>query len=583
MLLEYHHFIMIATPYLVAILAVAAFTTAAEDTLDWWQTTVFYQIYPRSFKDSDGDGVGDLKGITSKMEHLKDAGIGAAWLSPIFKSPMVDFGYDIADFKAIEPLFGTIDDFKELKEKMTNLGIKLILDFVPNHSSNLSEWFQNSVKKIDPYTDYYVWVDGKPNADDPSKMDPPNNWLSNFGGSAWEWNEERGQFYLHQFAAGQPDLNYRNPVLVEEMKNVLRYWLDIGVDGFRVDAVPYLFEREDLPDEPKSGDPNAKPNEEKYLLHIYTQNQPETFDMISQFRAVVDEYKARDGHTRVMMVEAYANLTETMKYYGTPEKPGAHFPFNFQFISYLNNASTGQDVRDYVLQWEQNKPSWAWSNWVVGNHDNHRVASRFGPQLTDGINMLIQLLPGSAVTYNGEEIGMEDTFISWEQSKDPIALNAGPDRYTLFTRDPERTPFQWDDSTSAGFSQSETTWLPVNSNYKTLNLENEREATESHYKVYQKLVKLRNLNAIQTGALDIQAAGSNVVILSRYLSSEPSVIVAVNMGSDSETVDVTSLKGVSETLEVYTVSIESDLNEGDKVDPKAVRLGPKDGVVLLTA
>ncbi|KAK7794169.1 hypothetical protein R5R35_005369 [Gryllus longicercus] len=565
---------------LLALAALAASAAAAD--LDWWQTAVYYQIYPRSFKDSDGDGVGDLNGITSKLEHLKDAGVTATWLSPIFKSPMADFGYDIADFYNIDPLFGSNEDFFALKARADELGLKVLLDFVPNHSSNESEWFTKSIQRIDPYTDYYVWEDGVPNADDPSKRDPPNNWISNFGGSAWAWNEERGQFFLHQFGLGQPDLNYRSPALVEEMKNVLRFWLDRGIDGFRVDAVPFLFENATLADEPRSYDPSALPTDEKYLKHIYTQNLPETMDMLTQWRAVLDEYTAKDGETRVMLAEVYAPLLTTFEYFGTQEKPGAHLPFNFQFIQYLTNSSSAQDLVDLALQWQNGIPSWATSNWVVGNHDNHRAASRYGRELVDGLNMLVLLLPGVAVTYNGEEIGMEDAFISWSQSVDPMGLNAGPDRYQLFSRDPERTPFQWDDSKNAGFSDADTTWLPVNSDYKALNLKSEEGVAHSHYTTYQHLTTARKLPAVQRGALDIQALG-DVVAFSRTLEGEQTVVVLVNWGADSLTVDASVLAGAQGELTVLIPSDNASYAEGDVVEASSIKMGPKDGLVLTSA
>ncbi|GLH11384.1 Maltase 2 [Gryllus bimaculatus] len=406
--------------------------------------------------------------------------------------------------------------------------LKVLLDFVPNHSSNESEWFTKSIQRIDPYTDYYVWEDGVPNADDPSKRDPPNNWISNFGGSAWAWNEERGQFFLHQFGLGQPDLNYRSPAL-----NVLRFWLDRGIDGFRVDAVPFLFENETLADEPRSYDPSALPTDEKYLKHIYTQNLPETMDMLTQWRAVLDEYTAKDGETR-----------------------------------------GGCGVSCVVRA--------AAHHLRVGNHDNHRAASRYGRELVDGLNMMVLLLPGVAVTYNGEEIGMEDAFIPWSQSVDPMGINAGPDRYQLFSRDPERTPFQWDDSKNAGFSDADTTWLPVNSDYKALNLKSEEGVAHSHYTTYQHLTTARKLPAVQRGALDMQALG-DVVAFSRTLEGEQTVVVLVNWGADSLTVDASVLAGAQGELTVLIPSDNASYAEGDVVEASSIKMGPKDGLVLTSA
>ncbi|KAJ4433394.1 hypothetical protein ANN_15653 [Periplaneta americana] len=562
---------------LMAFLSTAAAAPAAE-ALDWWQTTVFYQVYPRSFMDADGDGVGDLAGIAQKLDHLQDAGVGAVWLSPIYKSPMADFGYDIANFTDVDPIFGTMKDFEDLKARAQELGIKLVLDFVPNHASNESEWFAKSLQKVDPYTDYFVWVD--PKTDEDGNRIPPNNWLSAFGGSAWEWREERQQYYLHQFAIQQADLNYNNPNLVEEMKDVLRFWMNKGVDGFRVDAVPYLFEDPELKDEPLSGDPNAQPGEAAYLSHIYTQNLPGTYDMVEQWREVVDAKKAEDGQTRLLMLETYASLEQVMAYYGTDERPGGHFPFNFLLITDLNNGSTALDFDETVHKWMDNMPAGRWANWVIGNHDNHRVATRYGRELADGLNMIAQLLPGSGVTYNGEEIGMEDTFISWEDTVDPAGVNAGPDRYQLFSRDPERTPFQWDDSVSAGFSTNATTWLPVNENYKQLNLEAQKAADVSHYKVYQRLLEARTLPVIQTGGLQTYAASEEVFAFSRTLEGSSPFVVVVNLGSNQEEVNLATLADVPEDLVVYVASIGSNRQAGAAVSKSNFVLDPKEGLVL---
>nr|CAD7575117.1 unnamed protein product [Timema californicum] len=491
----------------VLLVLVSAFLVSAtvalpvQEELDWWQKTVIYQIYPRSYRDSDGNGVGDLRGIWQRVKPIKDAGAGAIWLSPIYESPMKDFGYDIINQTVIDPLFGNMEDFMDLMNITHLLGMKLILDFVPDYSSDQHEWFQKSVKRIDPYTDYYIWHDGKVD-NETGERSVPNNWVSAFEGSAWSWNEDRQQYYYHVFTVEQPDLNYRNEFLVEDMKNVMRYWLDMGVDGFRVDSVPHLFEDTMFLDEPLSHDPNALEGDYDSLVHIYTQNLPETYDMVYQFRAVVDEYKKKDGVTRVMMTEAYETINQTMLYYGTDERPGAHFTFNFLFIRNLTENSTADDY-DYIIhQWMDNMPE----------------GSRF-PHLADAINMIAQLLPGTAVTYMGEEIAMEDTFISWEQTVDPPGLNAGPERYQLFSRDPERTPYQWDNTTSAGFSTNATTWLPVNPNYLTLNLAAQVNAdeSESHYKVYQRLTGLRQTNTIQRGSLETHVISKLIFSFSRQV------------------------------------------------------------------
>ncbi|CAH0386141.1 unnamed protein product [Bemisia tabaci] len=253
--------------------------------LEWWETTLLYQIYPRSFKDSNADGIGDLKGICEKLDYVKSIGVDAIWIQPFYKSPMFDMGYDVEDYKAVDPTFGTIEDFKELQKAVKDRGMKLILDYVPNHTSDKCEWFKLSERRIEPYTDYYIWKDPKRINDTHTTV--PNNWKSIFPGSMWTWSDIRKQYYLHQFSAQQPDLNYRNPKVKKEMEGVLRFWLDLGADGFRVDAVSHLYEAAHFMDEPPSLNWDT--------FRIYTFEQPECVDLVKEWRAVLDEYSKKDG------------------------------------------------------------------------------------------------------------------------------------------------------------------------------------------------------------------------------------------------------------------------------------------------
>lgn len=371
-----------------------------EDFIDWWQHTVFYQIYPRSFKDSNGDGIGDLKGITSKLPYLADTGITATWLSPIFQSPMVDFGYDISDYKQIQPEYGTMQDFEELIDTAYGLGIKVVLDFVPNHSSDQHEWFKKSAAKEPGFEDFYVWQDGVLQED--GTRVPPNNWQSVFYGSAWEWHEGRQQFYLHQFTKEQPDLNYRNPKVVQAMDDVILFWLNKGVAGFRIDAVNHLFEDEALKDEPISGK-TKDPLSYDYSKHIYTKDLPEVLEMVQHWRRLLDEYSSKhpERPTRIMMTEAYAGLTQLADYYEDSDGVrGSHLPFNFHFITDVKGDADARDFVYNVEKWLIYMPRGHAANWVMGNHDNPRVASRFGATSVDAMNMLLLTLPGVAVTYN---------------------------------------------------------------------------------------------------------------------------------------------------------------------------------------
>nr|XP_029715278.1 maltase 2-like isoform X3 [Aedes albopictus]XP_029715279.1 maltase 2-like isoform X3 [Aedes albopictus] len=567
---------------LLAISSTVHCTGSSSESRDWWQDTVFYQIYPRSFMDSDGDGVGDLRGITSKLQHLADAGIGATWLSPIFRSPMVDFGYDIADYRAIQPEYGTMEDFDAMMQEANRLGIRIVLDFVPNHSSDQCEWFERSVTREAGYEDFYVWHDGRENPDGGDPL-PPNNWQSVFYGSAWTFHPRRGQFYLHQFTKEQPDLNFRNPAVTEQMDEVMRFWLRKGVAGFRIDAVNHLFEAEDFPDEPLTGT-DADPLSYGYTHHYYTKDLPEAYDMVYHWRSLLDQWTLEHGGpTRIMMTEAYANITFTMKYYRSADgaRAGSHMPFNFLLITDLNQASSAPDFVFTVNKWLTYMPRDQNANWVVGNHDQPRVGSRFGKERIDLINVLLMTLPGIAVTYYGEEIGMLDfKDIPWEDTKDPTARNTNKQVYMDFSRDPERTPFQWDESLNAGFSTAAKTWLPVNPNYVELNLNNQKQAERSHYKTYQQLVKLRQHETLRKGTIQLIPYNEEIVTYVRELSNRDSFVVVLNLGPREQPVDLSIFARLSEHLTVAVASSSSSFSTGDLVQRDGLLIGPYDALVL---
>lgn len=571
--------------YQLAILSVtiASYLTCqtgneVEADRSWWRTTAFYQIYPRSFMDSDGDGVGDLQGITSKLEHLVDAGIGALWISPIYPSPLADFGYDISNFTDIDPAFGTLDDFDQLVAKAKTLGLKVILDFVPNHSSDKHEWFEKSVQRQEPYTDYYIWRDATYPYGNETRQ-PPNNWLSSFQGSAWEWNDVRGQYYLHQFATGQPDLNYRNADLRQEMENVLSFWIRRGVEGFRIDAINHMFEDIRFLDEPVIENSNLPDGYYDTLDHIYTKNQNETYLVLQSWRTLLDDYSEETNtDTKVLMTEAYASLEQVMKYYTY----GSNIPFNFWFITDARNGSTAAEIKGIIDAWINEMPLSYVANWVIGNHDQRRVASRYGEKRADQMSIVCLILPGISVTYNGDEIGMLDTDISWEEAVDPAACNTDPEHYQDYYRDPQRTPYQWDNSTNAGFSTGEDTWLPVNENYVTLNLQAQKEETHSHYHVYQAMTALRRLPILKRGSLTMEVLGNNVLAIVRSVTDASPIIALVNCGETDETIDV----GVNATtlgeMTIYTSSVSSGLLPGSKVNTTNFSV-PGAATVVLTS
>ncbi|XP_050092930.1 maltase A3-like [Anopheles aquasalis] len=561
----------------------------------WWKSAVFYQIYPRSFMDSDGDGIGDLRGIAQRLDYLRDNGIDGFWLSPIFRSPMADFGYDISDYYSIQPEYGTMADFDALLQEARKRGLEVILDFVPNHTSDEHEWFKKSEARVPGFEDFYVWHPGKKATANGTagRPAPPSNWVSYFRGSAWEWSDVRQEYYLHQFLAKQPDLNYRNPAVVEAMKNVMRFWLAKGVIGYRIDAVPALFEVAmdadgQYPDEPLSGNTND-PDDPGYTIHIYTQDRNETLDMVYQWRAVMDQFQQQHGgKERIIMTETYSPIDIVMKYYGNGTVPGAQIPFNFHFITDLGAGSSAEDFQNTIHFWIDHMPSNLNSvvpNWVAGNHDQHRVASRFGDGMIDGMNMILLSLPGVAVTYNGEEIGMDDVWISYNDTVDPAACNAGPDRYQYTTRDPERTPFQWDGSKNSGFSSGNHTWLPISPNYTVVNVEKELSDDSSHLWVYRNMTALRRAIIYKPLSL-VTFTEQNVLVLRQsgeYLACQTCYIYTmVNIGNGPVTIDLSKQEPSLVGVGIYAVvSVSSKHRVGEVVSVNHVAIESKESFVLL--
>uniref|UniRef100_A0A1Q3FRQ2 alpha-glucosidase n=1 Tax=Culex tarsalis TaxID=7177 RepID=A0A1Q3FRQ2_CULTA len=553
---------------------------------DWWERAGFYQIYPRSYKDSNGDGIGDLKGITEKLGYIKSLGMKAFWLSPIYTSPMADFGYDIADFVGIQPEYGTMTDFENLVKEAKRLGLRVILDFVPNHSSDEHEWFVKSENRVAGYEDYYVWNDGIDGAN--GQKLPPNNWNEAFRGSAWQWSEKRQQFYLHQFHRKQPDLNYRNPAVVEEMKNVLRFWLGKGVDGFRIDAVPWLFEDEQLRDEPPSGSSPDDPLRPEYLNHIYTLDLPETVDMVYQWREVLDTYqKDHGGDTRVLMTEAWSALPIVATYFNDSNgRMGSQIPFNFQLILRLDQSSKASDFKTVIDSWLDTVPTGHAPNWVLGNHDKRRVASRMGGEHMADIMEMVELsLPGVSITYQGEELGMTDTELSWTDTKDPSACQTNENVYKLYTRDPARTPFQWDATTNAGFTSASQPWLPINSNYVTINVDAEQKVDKSHLKVFQELIKLRDEDDFQSFQYGTAVLGQSTFAIIRTAKGR-TYFTLVNLANAQDTVNVVelftkfSLTKSFDTAVVRVAGVSSKRTAKESVTLSSIQLDPYEALVI---
>lgn len=373
----------------------------------WWKTGVIYQVYPRSFMDANNDGIGDLQGIIGKLDYLQWLGIRALWISPIYPSPMADFGYDIADYTAIDAQFGTMADFDQLLQEAHRRELKVILDLVPNHTSDRHPWFiESRSSKNSPKRDWYIWHDGTADGS------PPNNWKSVFGGDAWEWDGHTQQYYYHGFLKEQPDLNWWNPDVQEAMFDVMRFWLDKGVDGFRVDVIWHLIKDRQLRDNPPNPDYDDTQSTYNQLLPAYSTDQPEVHDIVQKMRQVVDVY-----NDRLIIGEVYLPLQQLMAYYG-PQRNGVHMPFNFQLLTLPWHA---HEIAATIDQYEGALPAEGWPNWVLSNHDRPRVASRVGEHQALVAAMLLLTLRGTPTVYYGDEIGMRDVAIPAEEQQDPKA------------------------------------------------------------------------------------------------------------------------------------------------------------------
>ncbi|XP_026212273.1 neutral and basic amino acid transport protein rBAT [Anabas testudineus] len=541
--------------------------------LSWWQASPVYQIYPRSFKDSDGDGVGDLKGIKEQLDHFLYLNIKAVWISPFYRSPMKDFGYDVEDFRDIDPLFGNMQDFEELLAEMHNKGLKLIMDFIPNHTSDRHVWFNLSRARDPHYEDYYVWTNCS--ATGPK----PNNWVSIFGNSSWTFDEVRGQCYLHQFLKEQPDLNFRNPHVLQEMKDIIHFWLEKGVDGFRMDAVKHMLEAAHLRDEPQV-DPNQPPESamtEWDLFHDYTTSQVGLHDLLREWRAEMDIYSREPGRYRFMVTESYdyEEVDKTMMYYGTRLVKESDFPFNFYLLDLPHNTS-GFWVQHLVNLWMTNMPEGKWPNWVVGNHDRPRISSSVGPIYTRVINMLLLTLPGTPTTYYGEEIGMENINVTQSQIQDPAGkYNASA------SRDPERSPMQWSGDMNAGFNnKTNITWLPLHPDYTSVNVEVQMKDASSVLAQYRFLNTLRQSELqLHRGWFCYVHADANVFSYLRELDGlNQAYLMVLNFGKDSAITDLSSISELPQQLKVLMST--NQVNSGKVVQKSHILTEAGEGLVI---
>ncbi len=502
--------------FLCSLLAASQTSTKAADsgTHPWWQHAVFYEIYPRSFADSNNDGIGDLNGIASKLDYLKELGVDAIWISPCFPSPQVDFGYDVSDYENIDPMYGTLSDFDRLESKAGKHGIHIILDFVLNHTSDQHPWFLDSrSSRTSAHRDWYIWRDGR------GPGHPPNNWVSDFGGSAWKFDTKTKQYYYHFFTPQQPDLNWRNPAVKDAMFDVTRFWYKRGVAGFRLDAVDTLFEDPNLHDNPVLPGKNAfgDPHEE----NKYNDNLPEVHDVLRGLRQVADGYNA------VLIGETWTdNITELNRYYGHGNNE-LQLPMDFLFtmVDKLSPAEFRKQIASV------NSAS-GWPTFVISNHDIARSYDRYGDgkhndQIAKLMAGLYLTLRGTPILYYGEEIGMKTSPPTRrEEVQDPLGRMGWPKEKG---RDGERTPMQWNESVNAGFSEAKP-WLPVPPTYKTHNVADESKDPNSVLSFYKKVLALRHSNEALLDGSYVPLNENDQNVLS-YLRSYKNhvVLVALNM------------------------------------------------------
>jgi alpha-glucosidase len=481
--------------------------------LAWWQREAIYQIYPRSFQDSNGDGIGDLPGVIARMDYLAWLGIGAVWLSPVYRSPMADFGYDIADFTSVDPLFGTLDDLDRLLAGLHSRGMRLILDFVPNHTSDQHQWFIDARSSRDnPKRDWYVWSDPDPTGA------PPNNWLSRFGGSAWEWDETTQQFYYHAFLKEQPDLNWRNPEVRRAMADVLRFWLERGVDGFRVDASAVLIEDALLRDDPPNADADERTPPPERLTRRFTDDRPETLECLAELRDVVDTFP-----DRVLLAEVQGAADRIARFYSVDHRRLLHLPLNFLLLDTPWDAASMQAAIDAYVQVV---PADAWPDWILGSHDKPRIATRIGTAQARVAAMLLMTLRGTPIFYSGDEIGLRDVHIPPERVQDPFERFVPG--YGL-NRDPERAPMRWDSSPKAGFTTAEP-WLPIGEDVERCNVAVQRADEHSLLALYRCLLALRRREpALVSGGYEPLRSRGPVLAFRRCLPDR-NLLVLLNMG-----------------------------------------------------
>ena len=515
----------------------------------WWQQGVVYQVYPRSFQDSDGDGIGDIRGTIQRLDYLEWLGVDALWLSPVFPSPMADFGYDVADYTDVDPMFGTLADLDELIAELHRRRMRLLLDYVPNHTSDRHTWFLDARAARDAeHRDWYIWRDPAPGGG------PPNDWQSAFGGSAWEWHEATGQFYFHSFLKEQPDLNWDNLEVRRAMGDVLRFWLDRGVDGFRVDVLWILAKG---PEIAATGD--GRPADGPSVTSPLAGDQDGVHEIIGEPRSITDAYE-----DRVLIGEIYLPLERLIRYYGT-DGSGVHLPFNFQLLLVDWQAAA---VHEAVKRYEELLPADAWPNWVLGNHDKPRVASRLGAEQARVAAMLLLTLRGTPTLYYGDEIGMIDVAVPAAEQQDPQGLRGGE------SRDPQRSPMRWQDGSAAGFTIGDP-WLPIGGDVDEVNVAVQRDDPHSMLSLHRRLLDLRRREpALHSGEWHDLGREAGAIAYERR-HGERRFLVLLNL-----TGEAASLPAAAREVAGAIVAATRSDREGDRHAGEG-SLAPDEGLVIL--
>ena len=526
-----------------------------QENFIWWKHGVIYQIYPRSFHDSNGDGVGDIHGIIQKLDYLHELGVNGIWLSPMYSSPMYDMGYDISDYRSIDPVFGSLEDFKRLVKEAHLRKIHVIMDLVLNHTSHEHPWFRESRSGRDnPKRDWYIWHDGK-------KGKPPNNWRAAFGGRAWTWDEQTEQYYLHLFLEQQPDLNWRNPEVRKAVFNDIKYWLDLGVDGFRLDVINYIVKDSEFRNNPY-GNFSGYPRRYDLQLHRHDRNQEETHEILKKLRSMLDKY----GET-MTVGEIYPNegrmepeITATYLGKGNDE---LNLAFDFSPIYARFSAA---EFRKILTRWYEAIPEGGWPCHVFSNHDQSRSMDRLAKGSIPRAKLLAALLltqKGTPFIYYGEEIGMSNGKIRRSELADPVGI-----RYWPFHpgRDPQRTPMQWSLSKNAGFTEGRP-WLPVNENYQKVNVQKQDDSQSSLLNFYRRLIHLRRSEeALHNGGWKAVDAGRDVLAYYRT-GGESKFFVALNFSGRTRFCSV-------DDKSRFEIEISTERRKGEWISIRNIPLAP---------